>query len=220
MTAGAPPAERFCQDEPVREVFRPGFGRGLTVVLGCVAVLSLAIVATRSGLVSMLLTLPWVALFMTCCWAIFWRPSVEVSDAGVRLVNVTRTIDVPWPAVVGVETRYALTLDTVYGRFSAWAAPAPGAGPALRAAMRSLPPQSDAGADADATRSVTIGDVQGTPSGDAAEIVRRRWQRLQDAGFLDDPQLEFERAPICWHWRIGATIVVLAAISAATLVVA
>lgn len=182
--------------------------------------LSLAIVVTRSGAVAMLLTLPWVALFMTCSWAIFWRPSVEVSDAGVRLVNVTRTIDVPWPAVIDVETRYALTLDTAYGRFSAWAAPAPGAGPALRTAMRHRPSRDDdAGIDA-ATRSVTIGEVPGTPSGDAAVIVRRRWQRLQDAGFLDDPQLEFERPPIRWHWRVGATIAALAALSAATLILA
>ena len=211
-------SERVCQDGPVREVFRPGFGRGLTVVLGCSCVVSLVVVAARSGSTETLLTLPWVALFMTCCWAIFWRPSVEVSDAGIRMVNVTRTIDVPWPAVVDVETRYALTLDTAYGRFSAWAAPAPGAGPALRAAMRNRPRRHDGDGSDETVRSVTMGELAGTASGEAAMIVRRRWERLKDAGFLDDPQLEFDRAPIRWHWRVGASIVALTAISLATLI--
>lgn len=202
----------------MREVFRPGFGRGLTVVLGCMCVFSLVVVTARSGLTATLLTLPWVALFMTCCWAIFWRPSVEVSDAGVRMVNVTRTIDIPWPAVVDVETRYALTLDTAYGRFSAWAAPAPGAGPALRTAMRNRP-RRDTVTNADETvTSVTIGDLAGTPSGDAAMFVRRRWERLKDAGHLDDPQIEFDRAPIRWNWQIGAAIAALTMISMATLI--
>lgn len=214
--------ERVCQDGQVREVFRPGFGRGLTVVLGCIGVLSLVVVAARSGPTATLLTLPWVALFMTCCWAIFWRPSVEVSDAGIRMVNVTRTIDVPWPAVLDVETRYALTIDTAYGRFAAWAAPAPGAGPALRTAMRSRPrrPDNTGNEGDDTARSVTMGELAGTPSGEAAIIVRRRWERLKDAGFLDDPQLEFDRAPIRWHWRIGASVAALAAIAMTTLIIA
>jgi hypothetical protein len=189
-------------------------------------VFSLVIVAARSGPTATLLTLPWVALFMTCCWAIFWRPSVEVSDAGVRMVNVTRTIDVPWPAVVDVETRYALTLDTAYGRFAAWAAPAPGAGPALRTAMRNRPRRHDSYTDTDGdgdgddatVRSATMGELAGTPSGDAAMIVRRRWEHLKDAGFLDEPQLEFDRAPIRWHWQVGAIIATLTAISLATLI--
>jgi hypothetical protein len=132
----------------------------------------------------------------------------------VRLVNVTRTIEIPWPALTGIDTRYALTLTTAYGRFAAWAAPAPGAGTALRTAMRSRPR-----AGADGGTSATMGDVPGVASADAAEVVRRRWDRLRDQGFLDDPQLEFETAPIRWHWRIAVAAVGLGALSAATLFV-
>ena len=182
-------------------------------------VFSLVVVTARSGPTATLLTLPWVALFMTCCWAIFWRPSVEVSDAGVRMVNVTRTIDIPWPAVVAVETRYALTLDTAYGRFSAWAAPAPGAGPALRTAMRNRPRRDTGTNDSDETvTSTTIGELEGTPSGDAAMIVRRRWERLKDAGHLDDPRIEFDDAPIRWHWHVAAAIATLTVISLTTFI--
>ena len=198
------------------EEFRPTFGRGLTVVA---AVLGLAVVvflAASSGIGDALITLPWVLLFTACCWAIFWNPCVVVSDGGVRLVNVTRTIDVPWPAIVEVETRYALTLVTAYGRFAAWAAPAPSAGGALRTAMRSRPRRRDGDDDVEA---VTMGEIAGTPSGDAAQIVRRRWDRLRADGFLDDPRLEFEQPPIRWHWQIGLVVAGLAALSVGTLIV-
>ncbi len=202
----------------MHEEFRPGFGRGLTVVVATAAVFALVFVAATNGFADALVTLPWLCLFVTCCWAIFWRPSVVVSDAGVRLVNVTRTIEVPWPALVDVETRYALTLVTAYGRFAAWAAPAPGAGTALRTSMRSRPARSDA--DDEIITSASMGDIPGTSSGDAATIVRRRWERLRDAGYLDDPKLEFERPPIRWHWEIGAAVIGLAALSVGTLLLA
>lgn len=197
----------------MHEEFRPAFGRGLTVVIAIVAICVLMFVAITNSMENALLTLPWLLLFVTSCWAVFWRPSVGVSDAGVRLVNVTRTIDVPWPALVDVETRYALTLVTAYGRYAAWAAPAPGAGSALRTSMRS---RSSHGSD-ETIAGATMGEIEGTASGDAAGIVRRRWERLRDAGYLDDPRLEFEAPPVRWNWHIGLIVSALLALSVATL---
>ena len=57
----------------------------------------------------------------------FWRPEVVVDDGGVRLVNVTRTIDLPWPSIQAIDTKWALTLITAYGRSPAGPRPAPGA---------------------------------------------------------------------------------------------
>lgn len=198
------------------EEFRPAFGRGLTVAVGVLGVVVVGFVAATSGMGDAIATVPWVLLFSTCCWAIFWNPRVVVSDGSVRLVNVTRTIDVPWPAIVGVETRYALTLVTAYGRYAAWAAPAPSAGGALRNSMRSRQRVIDSDAKVEA---VTMGEVPGTASGDAARLVRRRWERLRADGFLDDPRLEFEKPPIRWHWQIGLVVAGLAALSVLTLVV-
>ena len=45
--------------------------------------------------VELIPALPWLALVVGACWALFWRPCVVVDDAGVRLVNPFRTIDVP-----------------------------------------------------------------------------------------------------------------------------
>ncbi len=189
------------------EEFRPGFGRGLTVAVAVAGVAVLLFVSATSGIDDALATLPWVLLSAVAAWAIFWRPCVVVSDGGVRLINVTRTIDAPWPSITDIETRYALTLVTAYGRFAAWAAPAPGAGTALRTAMRSRPRATDGDEDITA---VTMGDMAGTASGDAATIVRRRWERLRSDGFLDDPRLEFDKPPIRWHWQIGLVVVLLA----------
>lgn len=200
----------------VVEEFRPAFGRGLAVVIAVLGVVVVAFIAATSGVRDAIATTPWVLLFAACGWAIFWNPRVVVSDGSVRLVNVTRTIDVPWPALVDVETRYALTLVTAYGRYTAWAAPAPSAGGALRTAMRSRPPR--AAGSHDAVTAVTMGEIAGTASGDAATIVRRRWDRLRADGFLDDPRLEFERPPIRWHWQIGLVVAGLAALSVISLV--
>lgn len=197
------------------EEFRPTFGRGLTVVAAVLGVAVVAFLVPTSGVGDALATAPWVLLFSACCWAIFWNPRVVVSDGGVRLVNVTRTIDVPWPAIVGIETRYALTLVTAYGRFAAWAAPAPSAGGALRTAMRSRPRALDSD---DEVEAVTMGEIAGTASGDAATIVRRRWDRLRADGFLDEPRLEFDAPPVRWHWQIGLVVAGLAALSMGTLV--
>ncbi|MEP1123004.1 MAG: PH domain-containing protein [Ilumatobacter sp.] len=201
----------------MREEFRPGFGRGLTVFVTVIAVVSIVVVAITADLGAVVVTLPWLVLVVATCWAFFWRPSVVVSDAGVRLVNVTRTIDIPWPAVHDVDTRFALTLHTAYGRFSAWAAPAPGAGTALRSSLRA---RRTSARDTDGVVGTSrMGDIAGSASGEAATIVRRRWERLRDDGFLDDPQLEFDRAPTTWHWHIAACIFVFAALSMATLAV-
>jgi hypothetical protein len=198
----------------VDEEFRPGFGRGLTVVMAIAAAVVLVSVAFTNGATATLLTVPWLALFITGCWAVFWRPMVRVSDAGVRLVNVTRTIDVPWPALQEVSTRYALTLTTAYGRYAAWAAPAPSAGTALRSSMRFRP--SGAPDDGEIT-AVSVGDMPGSMSGDAGAAVRRRWDALRAAGHLDDPRLEFDRAPVRWHWKTGLALAGLTALCVATL---
>jgi hypothetical protein len=175
-------------------VFRSTFGRVLTVVIGAICALTAVVIVVGGGFGDLWPVLPWLALVAGSCWATFWRPRVEVSDGGVRLVNVMRTIDVPWPAITGIETRWALTLLTAYGTFTAWAAPARGRGP-VRRAMRadSFPframPSLGRGPD----------EVAPGAAREAAEIVREHWERLRAGGHLDNPVLEHEKAPVRWH---------------------
>jgi len=182
--------------------------------MGVICVVTAAITAEGGGFRDFWQLAPWLALLAGGCWAAFWRPQVEVSDGGVRIVNVTRTIDMPWPAITGVETRWALTLVTAYGKFTAWAAPSAGRGPARRAARSDLRVLG---------RSLGTrkhdGDPESSPGAavDAAGLVRERWEQLRAAGHLDNPVLERESAPVHWHletFAIGAILVVLGIISA------
>jgi hypothetical protein len=186
------------------EVLRPWWGRLLTVVIGVVSAAMVLFAGTRGGWRDAALVLPWAALVAGACWATFWRPRVEVSDAGVCIVNVTRTIMIPWPALRAVETKWALTLVTEYGRFTAWSAPAPGA----RSAVRSLATRRDEPTVVGPTGGVAPGDLVDSPSGNAASVVRDRWSDLRAAGHLDDPRLEHERAPVRWH--VGTIVVGIA----------
>ena len=101
-------------DDGVREVFRPTFGRVLTIAVGACCALALVVVAVNDP-DGALLVLPWLALVAGGCWALFWRPHVVVEDSGVRLVNPFRTVVLPWPSIHAVDTKLALTLMTAYG---------------------------------------------------------------------------------------------------------
>ena len=137
---------------------------------------------------------PWLLLVSGAVWAMFWNPRVVVDDGGVHLVNPLRTIDVPWPAIQNVDTKWALTLITAYGRFTAWAAPAPG-GLATARKMTRTDREAIPSSARDAQGAIRPGDLPETASGSAALIIRRRWEELRDAGWLDDPRLEHERRP-------------------------
>lgn len=197
--------------ELVPQVFRPWFGRALTVLIVGICAISLTVVVARSGVRALWEVGPALTLTALCCWAAFWRPEVAVDDSGVRLVNVTRTVHVPWPAIQAIDTKWALTLITSYGRFTAWAAPAPGARQSMRAIPRDVPHLR---AEVLAGDGIRPGDLPSSPSGDAAQLIRERWQVVRDAGHLDDPRLEHPTVPMRWH--VG-TLVAVAALAVAVI---
>jgi len=191
----------------VDEEVRPWYGRALTIGLAVICIGVTVSVVFQDGWSDAGTVAPWTAFVTLACWATFWRPLVAVSDAGVRLVNVTRTIDVRWPALEGLDTKWALTLTTEYGRFTAWSAPAPGA----RNAMQSvIGERHDRHRGAETT--VSPGELVETPSGSAAAVVRERWEKLRAAGHLDDPRLERERADVTWHIGTATAAVALIAV--------
>ena len=191
------------------EVVRPWYGRLLTIVIALICASMVVIAVLQGGWADGAKMLPWALLVGGACWATFWRPCVEVSDAGVRVVNVTRTIRIPWPALRDVGTKWALTLDTAWGRYTAWSAPAPGARGALRTLVdrRRQPLATQPG-------TMAPGDLPDSPSGTAASVVRDRWDALRRAGHLDDPRLEHDRAPVRWHVGtfVGAVVLLAAGI--------
>jgi PH (Pleckstrin Homology) domain-containing protein len=180
----------------VREVFQPRLGRALCIAVDAVCIGAMVALVARDGPSALWHAGPWLALMAGFCWALYWRPEVVVDDGGVRLVNVFRTIDLPWPSIQAIDTKWALTLITAYGKYTGWAAPAPGMREAVRATSRDSRhlPKS-----ALSSEGIRPGDLPSSASGGAALLIRRRWEELRDAGHLDDPRLERETAPVTWH---------------------
>lgn len=143
-------------------------------------------------------------------WLLFWRPAVVVLDSGVTLENPYRTIDVPWDALVQVDTRYALTLITPRKKYPAWAAPAPGIWGGRNARpehLKGLP-----GTTYGPGSSVRPGDLKNTDSGIAAALVRTRWQSLVESGHIEPGRAEDALVTVTVGWfRVAATVALAAA---------
>jgi len=186
-------------------VFCSTYGRVLTGASAVVAVIVLVSMVVSDGVRYALAHGAWALLGVVLVAALFWLPRVVVSDGGVEVRNVWRTVQVPWPAFRGVEAGYSLEVRTTQGRVSAWAAP--------RAS----------GTVARLRRGTPDGEALGTGPADAvvrhpgtadaaARAVVDRYQRLQAAGHLDGAQRAVEAgvAPrSTWHGRTIAAVAVL-----------
>ena len=194
--------------EPV--VFRSRFGQILTIAIVAVGLFVAVSTAISGGILALVPYLPALGLVCVGTVALYWLPSVTVTDGSITLRNVLRTIELPWPSIGAVETRFALTLVTSFGTYTAWAAPAPGRFAVMGTGRdtKGLPESTFV------NKSIRPGDDTSTDSGQAALIVRLRWEALQRAGYLDEARLETERPRTQWHW---VTISVLAGLLAATI---
>jgi hypothetical protein len=190
-------------------VYRPVFGRILAVVTMVVCAVGIAALFWGDLVAGIRYAWP-ILLAATLAWALFWRPSLRVQEHGVTVENVLRTHFVPWPAIVDVDTRFSLTLHTVKGRIPVWAAPAPSRHRTLGLASK------DFDGVADSARSELGGlrpaDALTVPSGNLAQLIRGRWERLRDAGLFASG-VDPEAMTVTWHW---ATVTAIAALVLAT----
>lgn len=157
-----------------------------------------------------------VALVAACAafvvWLSYWNPAIVVDDDAVTIINVTRTITVPWAAIVQVDTKYAVTVVTAESRFPATAAPAPGAfGTYL--ANRDYRHVGKADRQTSGT-SMRPSDLSGSDSGRAADMILRRWNDLTEAGRVP-AVTESGSTPVAVRVHL-AHFAVLAALVAAT----
>lgn len=194
-----------------QETFRPAFTRTLAgAVMAICAIAALSVIG--AGVDAVVTVWPWLALVGYVSWAVFWRPLVSVDAAGVHVVNVFRTYDVPWPAIEAIDTKWALTLVTRLGTVRAWSAPAPG-----RHVQRRARPADRRIGGVRGGEFARPSDLPHTESGAAALIVRQRWLRIRERGYLDDARVEFERMPARWHVSVIAGLVLFVATTIASL---
>lgn len=200
-----------------REVFVSRFNRVLAVLIWAAsAALTVGLLVSVHD-ARLLYVVP-CALFAFMGWALLWRPRLTVEDDGIEVVNVTRTVRIPWQALIHVDTKYALTLYTPGRKFPVWSAPAPGTASTLRATRRETTGRIGKPNVADSVR--RPGDLLSTASGAAAEVVRRRWTELQQSGAVDSGHADETPVTIRWHIATLAVLVVLAAGTVAALLAA
>ncbi|WP_353355208.1 PH domain-containing protein [Intrasporangium sp. DVR] len=106
---------------------RPGSSVAVGVV-GALAGLALLIPALltspRNWVVIASLVLAFVLL-----WLFVVRPCARLHADGIRLVNPLRVVDLTWPAIEEVRSRWALELVAQGRRYTAWGVPADPARP-------------------------------------------------------------------------------------------
>ncbi|WP_186377045.1 PH domain-containing protein [Curtobacterium pusillum] len=183
------------------------FNRGLAIALWLiVALLFVTTVVNDTTWPDRVLALVPTAFGVLLGWVALWRPRLTIADKGIEVVNVFHTVHVPWAALVHVDTRFALTLVTPKRRVSVWAAPAPGrAGVALARRQNQRHGRDTAGLGDGDRRA---GDLLSTASGDAAYLIRHRWDDLRERGAIELGTADTVHVPVTLHW---ASIVLLAA---------
>ena len=191
------------------EIFKGRTNQWFAWLAWAVAALGLAVTVASAGVEGLASTAP-LLLLAFLGWQFFWMPAVVVHDGGVTLENPFRSVLVPWAALVHVDTRYALTLVTAKASYAAWAAPAPGIWGGRNARpedMHGLPDTSYGPG-----KSVRPGDLKTTDSGQAARLVRTRWQHLVETGALAAGEAGTTAAVVTPRWAaIGAAVLLLAA---------
>ncbi len=186
-------------------IFRPAFGRVLSVIVVVIAATGIAGYVVAGDYVG-LVRYGWGPLLLAAvALALFWFPRLGVAEHEVTVRNVFSTTHLPWPAITLVDTKWALTLHTADRKVTVWASPAPNRY-ASQAATRSSARVASSGF------APRPGDLLETQSGAAAFVIRHHWDDLRADGLLD-AGVEPGSVRRDIHW---ATIVVLAALAAAT----
>jgi Bacterial PH domain len=166
---------------------RSRFGRVLVIVVWAILIAFIVGLVVQLNASWLLRYTPIILLGGYVVWLLMWSPSVTIAPSGVTVRNLLRTNDVSWPAIQAVDTRFALTLQTTAGKIVAWSAPAPSRFAALRTTrteISGLPESSFA------MGGIRPGDIPQTDSGLAALYVRRYWEHLRDAGYLESGVVE------------------------------
>lgn len=197
--------------------FRPGAVRVLAVVWWVFAGYLVLDLVLRGQPGQLVLGVPPVLLSMVGVHALFWYPAVRVDADGVELVNVLRTVRVPWASLEGTDTRWALSLLAAGRSWTSWAAPS--SGRRLHPVQRRDAPWVHRDAD-----SVAGSRAPGSSAGEAAVLVETRWQSWKDrprsvgaGGAAAEAAL---RPQVRWNTRVVAAftaagaLVVLGALAA------
>ncbi|MEW1955005.1 PH domain-containing protein [Terrabacter sp. NPDC080008] len=120
----APESGRQPAPQPLPEprTLRPGSSVAIGVIAG-LAALGLLASALLSDPRSWTLAST-VVLALVLLWLFVVRPCVVIHTEGIRLVNPMRVVELTWPVITEVRSRWALELVAEGRRYTAWGVPA------------------------------------------------------------------------------------------------
>lgn len=193
------------------EVYASRYGRVLTVTLAVVGVIVVVGLAAAHDPRGLALAVTGSGLAVGGAWALFWRPRVEVSDGGVTIVNVVRTVHVPWPVLVEAEPGWSLVVRTTRRSWTAWAAPRASG---TSAGLRRVGGRRGRDLFARLRRDDEAPHVRAATSEAVAAAITGRQDALVAAGHLDGARLVAEKhglaETVTWHRGTIAAALALA----------
>lgn len=170
--------------------------------------------ALFGGMEATLRSVPTIALLAYAGWTVLWRPNLVITDEHVSVRNVLTSLVVPWPALIQVDTKFALTLVTPGHRYSVWVAPAPGALTSQRIGRRSRRADRENPLEERPEHGRALpGELPGSESGDAARRVRARWDALIESGDLQTGAAETTQVTRTVHVGVIAVLLLLLGLS-------
>lgn len=173
-------------------VFRPLFGRVLTVVMTVLALAGLGGFVVTGDFDGLVRYGWWLGLMAYGTAVLFWMPRVDVREDAVEVRNPFVSWILPWEGIQLIDTKWALTLRAGGKRIEAWAAPAGSRWTPMTLGRDDLRVSESA----HVAGSIRPGDALNTDSGAAANVIRRHWEELRDDGLLrpEAPEAQPRRA--------------------------
>ncbi|UFU07490.1 PH domain-containing protein [Ruania halotolerans] len=192
--------------------FRSRVARPLAVAVAVVCVAALTYFVSVGGVVELWRSGPTAALVIVVMWALFWGPGAEVSDGGVTVMNVLRTVHVPWPEYTGAEARWSLQVHAGGRTVSAWGVPAgSGTGARLAAPRRSRQIRAESQSPGEDHRLSGHGTAEA-----AALAIGERHDRLTSAGHLRGVRRGTLPVATTWHVPVIVALGITAVLTTAS----
>lgn len=180
----------------------PRFSRVVSVLVVAICAVTAVSLVQYGHLEPLLRAAPALALVSFGMYIVFWAPVVRITPAELTVVNPIRTYRVGWPAVKDISARWALTITTDRGVFSAWAAPAQGPWGSIGRLRRDALGRPSLGAD-------TSDSAAGGSAASIDSLVQNQWM-----SYRDEPGARDE---VTIRWHVGS-IVVLTVLAVLTVI--
>lgn len=192
-------------------VFRPLFGRVLTVIMTVLAAAGLVGFVATGDYAGLVRYGWWLGLMAFGTAVLFWLPRVEAHEEAVVVRNPFVTWELPWQGIQLIDTKWALTLRAGGRRIEAWAAPDGSRWTPMTVGRDDLRVSESA----HVAGSIRPGDALNTDSGAAANVIRRHWEELRDDGLLrpEAPEAQPRRTVHVLELSVLAGLVALCAAS-------